>query len=78
MTVEADGGRLHRRLGRKTTRDGELEQSHGALFKNLIHPLPYRIVKAIGFRDLLSRSSVHADAQDEIDYGDGASSERPT
>jgi hypothetical protein len=43
------------RLGRKTTRDKELEQSHGALLKNLIRPLPYRIAKASGFEG----SSVH-------------------
>jgi hypothetical protein len=42
------------RLGRKTTHDGELEQSHRELTKNLIHPLPYRIAKASGFGYLLS------------------------
>jgi hypothetical protein len=64
------------RLGRKTTCDEELEQSPRALPKNLIRPLPYRIAKASGSRDLLSRSSVHAGARDEVDYRDGASSER--
>jgi hypothetical protein len=64
------------RLGWKTTRDEELEQLRRALPKNLIHPLPYRITKASGFGDLLSRSSVHADARDEVDYGGGASNER--
>jgi hypothetical protein len=64
------------RLGGKTTRDEELEQSRRALPKNLIHPLPYRIAKASGSRDLLSRSPVHAGARDEVDYGGGASSER--
>jgi hypothetical protein len=43
------------RLGRKTTRDEELEQSRRALLKNLIHPLPYRIAKTSGSRDLLTR-----------------------
>jgi hypothetical protein len=65
------------RLGWKTTCDEELEQSRRALPKNLICPLPYRIAKASGFGDLLSRSPVHASAQNEIDYGGGASSEKP-
>jgi hypothetical protein len=64
------------RLGRKTTRDEEREQSRRALLKNLIRPLPYRISKASGFRDLLSRSPVHTGARDEVDYSDDASSER--
>jgi hypothetical protein len=64
------------RLGWKTTRDDELEQSRRALPKNLIRPLPYRIAKASGFRDLLSRSPVHAGARDGVHYGGGASSER--
>jgi hypothetical protein len=64
------------RLGWKTTRDEELEQSHRALPKNLIRPLPYRIAKASGSRDLLSRSPVHAGARDEVHYEGGASSER--
>jgi hypothetical protein len=64
------------RLGWKTTRDEELEQSRRALPKNLIRPLPYRIAKASGSRDLLSRSPVHTDARDGVDYGGGASSER--
>jgi hypothetical protein len=55
------------RLGRKTTRDEELEQSRIALPKNLIRPLPYRIAKASGSGDLLSRSLVHAGARDEVD-----------
>jgi hypothetical protein len=46
------------RLGRKTTRDEELEQSRRALPKNLIRPLPYRITKASSSGDLLSRSPV--------------------
>jgi hypothetical protein len=52
---DEDDGRLHP-LERKTTHDGELEQSHRALPKNLIRPLPYRIAKANGFRYLLSCS----------------------
>jgi hypothetical protein len=64
------------RLGRKTTHDEELEQSRRALLKNLIRPLPYRIAKASGSEDLLSHLPMHAGAQDEVDYGGGASSER--
>jgi hypothetical protein len=64
------------RLGWKTTRDEELEQSRRALPKNLIRPLPYRIAKASGSGNLLSRSPVHAGARDEVDYEGGASSER--
>jgi hypothetical protein len=64
------------RLGWKMTRDEELKQSRRALPKNLIHPLPYRIAKASGFGDLLSRSPVHAGARDEVDYRGGTSSER--
>jgi hypothetical protein len=40
------------RLGWKTTRNEELEQSRRALPKNLICPLPYRITKASGSEDL--------------------------
>jgi hypothetical protein len=58
------------------TRDEELEQSCRALPKNLIHPLPYRIAKASGSEDLLSRLPVHASARDGVDYKGGASSER--
>jgi hypothetical protein len=64
------------RLGWKTTHDEELKQSRRALPKNLIRPLPYRIAKASGFGDLLSRSLVDAGARDEVDYGGGARSER--
>jgi hypothetical protein len=64
------------RLGRKTTRDEEREQLRRAFPKIPIHPLPYRITKASDFGDLLSRSPVHADARDEVDYGGDASSER--
>jgi hypothetical protein len=63
-------------LGWKMTRDEELEHSRRALSKNLIRLLPYRIAKASGSGDLLSRSSVHAGARDGVDYGGGASSER--
>jgi hypothetical protein len=64
------------RLGWKTTRGEELEQSRRALLKNLIRPLPYRIAKASGSRDLLSRSPVHAGARDGVDYEGGTRSER--
>jgi hypothetical protein len=64
------------RLGRKMTHDEELEQLSRALPKNLIHPLSYRIAKASGSGDLLSRSPVHAGARDEVDYSGVASSER--
>jgi hypothetical protein len=64
------------RLGRKTTRDAELDQSHRVLSKNLIRPLPYRIAKASGSGDLLSHLPVHAGARDEVDYRGGASSKR--
>jgi hypothetical protein len=64
------------RLGWKTTRDEELEQSRRALPKNLIRRLLYRIAKASGSGDLLSRSPVHTGARDGVDYGGGASSER--
>jgi hypothetical protein len=65
-------------LGWKTTRDEELEQSRRALPKNLIRPLPYRITKASGSGDLLSRSPVHAGTRDKVDYSGSASSERQT
>ena len=61
---------------RKTSRDDELEQSCGALPKNQISPLPYRIARANGSGDLLSRSPVHADDRDRIDYGGGARNEK--
>jgi hypothetical protein len=64
------------RLRWKMTRDEELEQSRRALPKNLIRPLSYRIAKASGSGDLLSRLPVHADARDEVDYRGSASSER--
>jgi hypothetical protein len=64
------------RLRGKTTRDEELEQSRRALPKNPIRPLPYRIAKASGSGDLLSRLPVHTGARDKVDYGGGASSER--
>jgi hypothetical protein len=58
------------------TRDEEHKQSRRALLKNLIHPLPYRIVKASDSRDLLPHSPVYVDAWDEVDYGVGTNSER--
>ena len=61
-----------RRATGKTSRDDELEQSCGALPKNLISPLPYRIARANGSGDLLSRSPVHAGDRDGVDYGGGA------
>jgi hypothetical protein len=64
------------RLGWKTTRDEELEQSRRTLPKNLIRPLSYKIAKASGSGDLLSCSPVHAGARDGVDYRGGASSER--
>jgi hypothetical protein len=63
-------------LGWKMTRDEELGQSRRALPKNLIHPLPYRITKASGSRDLLSRLLMHTGVWNEVDYGGGTSSER--
>src|SRR3954465_11332973 len=59
----------------KTRRDDELEQSRGALPKNLIRPLPYRITRASGSGDLLSRPPVHAGKRDGVDYGDGTNRE---
>jgi hypothetical protein len=38
----------------------------------------YKIAKASGSGDLLSRSPVHAGVSGEVDYGGGASSERRT
>ena len=64
------------RLGRKATRDEELEQSRRALPKNLIRPLPYRIARTSGSGDLLSRSPMHVGARDGVGYDGGASRER--
>ena len=58
-----------RSSGWKTTRGGSGEQSRKALPKNLIHPLPYRITKATGSGDLLSRSPVDAGARDGVEIG---------
>ena len=41
-----------------------VEQSRRALPKNLIRPLPVQDLEDGGSGDLLSRSSVHADARD--------------
>ena len=48
------------RLGRKTTRDDELEQSRRALPKNLIRPLPVQDRKDTRFR---RPALPHADAR---------------
>jgi hypothetical protein len=64
------------RLGQKTTGDEELEQSHRALPKTLICPLPYRIINASGSGDPLPRSPVHV-GRDEVGYGADASREKP-
>ena len=53
-----------------------LEQSRRALPKNLIHPLPVQDLEDGGSRDLLSRLSVHADAQGEIGYDGGAAARK--
>jgi hypothetical protein len=62
------------RLGWKTNPDEEHDQSGKEFPENLIYPLP--IAKTSGFGDPLSRSLVHAGAQDGEDYGGGARSER--
>ena len=49
-----------------------LEQSRWALPKNLIRPLPEQDLEDGGFGYLLSRSLVHADARDGLDYDGGA------
>ena len=49
-----------------------LEQSRWALPKNLIRPLPVQDLEDEDSGDLLSRSSVHADARDGLDYDGGA------
>jgi hypothetical protein len=64
------------RLGWKTTRGEELEQSRIVLPKNLILPLQYRIAKATSSGDLLSHLLVHAGTRDEVDNRGGARSER--
>jgi hypothetical protein len=61
------------RLGRKTTRDEDLEQSCRTLPKNLILPRPYRFTKASDSRDLLSRSPVHVGGWGVVGYDGGAS-----
>ena len=49
-----------------------LEQLRWALPKNLIRHLPVQDLEDGGSGDLLSRSSVHADARDGLDYDGGA------
>jgi hypothetical protein len=61
---------------RKMSRDEDPKQSHRALTKNLICPFPYKIKRANGFGDLLSRWSVHVGARDGVENDGAASSER--
>jgi hypothetical protein len=63
------------RLGRKTTRDEELEQSRTELPKNLIRPLSYMIAKASRSGDLLSRLPMYAEGWNGVGYDGGASRE---
>ena len=60
------------RLGRKTTRDDEFEQSRRALPKNLIRPLPVQDRKDERFR---RPALPHASIRDRVDYGGGTSYE---
>ena len=53
-----------------------LEQSRQALPKNLIRPLPVQDLEDGGYKDLLSRSSVHADTRDEIGYDGGTATRK--
>ena len=53
-----------------------LEQSHKALSKNLIRPLPVQNLEDGDSGDLLSRSSVHADARDGLEYDGGAAARK--
>ena len=53
-----------------------LEQSRRTLPKNLIHPLPVQDLEDGGSGDPLSRSSVHADARDQIGYDDGTTARK--
>ena len=53
-----------------------LEQSRRTLPKNLIHPLPVQDLEDGDSEDLLSRSSVHADARDGLDYDGGAATRK--
>ena len=52
------------------------EQSRRALSKRLIRPLPVQYLEDGGSGDLLSRSSVHADARDGLDYDGGAAAKK--
>ena len=49
----------------KTIRGDEHEQSHEAVPKKLILPLPYRIIRLTGSRDIFSDSSLHASTRME-------------
>ena len=53
-----------------------LEQSRQALPKNVIRPLPVQDLEDGGSGDLLSRSSMHADARDGLDYDGGAAARK--
>jgi hypothetical protein len=64
------------RLIRKTTRDEDRKQLRGVPPKYLIRRLPYNIIKTNRSGNLRSRSLVHDDGRDGVDYGGGASSER--
>ena len=53
-----------------------LEQSRRALPENLIRPLPVQDLEDGGSGDLLSQSSVHANARDGLDYDGGAAARK--
>ena len=53
-----------------------LEQLRRALPKNFIRPLPVQDLEDGGYEDLLSWSSVHADARDEIGYDGGTTARK--
>src|SRR5438105_2187078 len=60
------------RLGGKTNRGDELEQSRERFPKTLFALSRYRISKVRGSEDLLSRSPMHVGTRDGVDYGGGA------
>jgi hypothetical protein len=64
------------RLVRKTARNEDREQSHGALPKNLIHTLSYNTIKEICSGDMLFHSPVHTGGLDGVDFKSAASRER--
>ena len=53
-----------------------LEQSRRVLPRNLIRPLPVQDLEDGGSGDLLSQSSVHANARDGLDYDGGAAAKK--